>query len=42
MDGYGEKCRANGMDDYLTKPFKLPDLIAMLRRWSPQSVTSGS
>jgi PleD family two-component response regulator len=35
-DGQGavDACLAAGMDDYLTKPFKPVDLLAMLRRWS--------
>ena len=28
-----ERCLASGMDDYLPKPFKRSDLMAVLRRW---------
>jgi len=30
-----EICRAAGMDDYLSKPFFVPDLLAMLEKWCP-------
>jgi two-component system, sensor histidine kinase and response regulator len=33
-----ERCRAAGMDDYLTKPFSMPQLTAVLKRWLPASV----
>jgi two-component system, sensor histidine kinase and response regulator len=33
-----ERCRAAGMDDYLTKPFSMPQLTAVLQRWLPASV----
>ena len=36
--GDAEKCLAAGMDDYLTKPFGLGDLRAVLERWLPRRV----
>ena len=37
MQGDREKCLAAGMDDYISKPVRHPDLEAMLNRWLPQS-----
>ena len=36
--GDSERCLAAGMDDYLSKPFGLADLRAVLERWLPRRV----
>ena len=35
MEGDRDKCIAAGMDDYMTKPFTLDQLGALLHRWLP-------
>jgi len=35
VEGDREKCLAEGMDDYVTKPFSLDQLERALRRWLP-------
>jgi len=37
MQGDREKCLAAGMDDYITKPIRLPDMQTTLLRWLPHS-----
>jgi PAS domain S-box-containing protein len=37
MEGDRDRCLAAGMDDYLSKPVRLPDLIRTLERWIPAS-----
>jgi len=37
-----EICRAAGMDDYLSKPFFAPDLLAMLEKWCPLNPSGNS
>jgi CheY-like chemotaxis protein len=34
MQGDREKCLAAGMNDYLTKPIRLHELVAVLERWA--------
>jgi len=35
MQGEAERCKARGMDDFLTKPLRLNDLRAALQKWLP-------
>ena len=37
MSGDKEACIAAGMDDYLSKPFEIDDLQAVLQKWLPGS-----
>ncbi len=34
LSGAAEKCRAAGMDDYISKPVEIEDLRALLSRWA--------
>ncbi len=35
MQGEAERCRAQGMDDYLSKPLRMHELGPMLHKWLP-------
>jgi CheY-like chemotaxis protein len=37
-----EICRAAGMDDYLSKPVQIPDLLAMLEKWESHETGQGT
>ena len=37
MQGEAQRCRARGMDDYLSKPLRLKELGPMLLKWLPLS-----
>ncbi len=36
MDGDKERCIQAGMDDYISKPYKIADLIDIILKWSPK------
>jgi response regulator of citrate/malate metabolism len=42
MSGDKEKCTEAGMDDYITKPVRLEEVISMLKRWTPAPVISAA
>jgi CheY-like chemotaxis protein len=36
MEGARERCLAAGMDDYITKPVRLDEIIEALKKWVPE------
>jgi two-component system sensor histidine kinase/response regulator len=42
LKGEAERCRAAGMDDYLSKPAQLADMKAMLEKWLPTAAEFGT
>jgi two-component system sensor histidine kinase/response regulator len=36
MQGEAERCYERGMDDYLSKPMRMPELAATLEKWMPE------
>ncbi|MGA2733501.1 MAG: response regulator [Syntrophobacteraceae bacterium] len=40
MQGDREQCLAAGMDDYISKPFNMDRLFALLKRWLPSKSTA--
>ena len=41
MVGDRDRCFAAGMDDYIAKPLRLPELLAVLTRWTSGSSNTG-
>ncbi|KAG1469029.1 hypothetical protein G6F56_003499 [Rhizopus delemar] len=42
MIGDREKCLSAGMDEYVTKPLRLPELTAAIKKFSPQSTAASN
>ena len=42
LKGEAERCRAGGMDDYLSKPVPLETFEAMIEKWLPQAASQPS
>ena len=41
MQGDKEKCMEVGMDDYVTKPMRVDDLIKVIRFWGEKKILNG-
>ncbi|MFZ0964437.1 MAG: response regulator, partial [Terriglobia bacterium] len=39
MEGTRERCLAVGMDDYITKPVRLKEMIDALKKWVPEGIS---
>jgi len=42
LSGDKEKCIDAGMDDYITKPVRLEEVISSLKRWAPVATAAAS
>jgi signal transduction histidine kinase/ligand-binding sensor domain-containing protein/DNA-binding response OmpR family regulator len=42
MEGARERCIGAGMDDYITKPVRLDEMIEALQKWVPVAVPAGT
>jgi CheY-like chemotaxis protein len=41
MKGYREKCLEAGMDDYISKPLRKKELLAVVEKWSISNAECG-
>ena len=41
MQGEAQRCRDQGMDDYLSKPLRMTELAAVLNKWLPVAAPLG-
>jgi CheY-like chemotaxis protein len=42
MQGDREKCIQSGMDDYISKPIRLEELVSILEKWALLQNSSAS